>query len=381
MEEFGPLSDLIGALYDAASGVISFEPIAGQIAKAFGSQSCAIQVRNGFAGPCERVAFTPNYTPEAVARYNQYYYQHDVWANLAMSSPSGGILGSDDLISDNEYRETLIYREFSRPMGIFYLAGALVPMGGPNKAFGVLGIHRNEQEGLFAPEEKRRASLLLPHLQRSLQLRERLGQMDLQQQAMFQAMETISLGVFLAAGDGRVLFVNHAGEEILRRGAGLRELGGRLQATHPAMDAEFQSHLRSAAQASLGRAVDAGGLLRLPLAGGKALSLSTYPFVAPHLSNGGTIPAALVFVSDPDQQRTPGRAALAQMYRLTGAEARLFEALLAGERLQEYAERSSLSLQTVKTQLGRLFDKTGHTRQTDLVRDALSDRILTLNRF
>lgn len=381
MEEFGVISNLIGALYDAASGVAPFAPIAGQIAEAFGSESCAIQVRNGFAGPCERVTFTPNYTPEMVERYNQHYYQHDVWVNLAMRHPGGRILGSDDLISDEEFRETLIYQEFSRHMDVFYLLGGLVPVGGPGNALGVLGIHRPEREGFFTPDEKRRGSLLRPHLQRALQLRERLGQMDIQQQAMFQVMETISLGVFLAAEDGRVLFVNHAAEEILRRASGLREHGGRLQAANPATDSDFQRHVRSAARASLGRSPDAGGLLRLPRAGRKPLSLSIYPFVAPHLSNGGTVPAALIFVSDPDQQTPPGCTALAQMYRLTGAEARLFAALLAGERLQEYAERSSLSLQTVKTQLGRLFDKTGHTRQTDLIRDGLSDRILTLNLF
>jgi DNA-binding CsgD family transcriptional regulator len=381
MEEFGAISDLIGALYDAASGIASFEPIAGQIAGAFGSQSCNIQVRNGFAGPCERVTFTGNYTPEMIQSYNQHYYQHDVWVNLAMRHPNERILGSDDLILDAEYRETLIHREYSRHMGIFYLMGGRVSLGGPDGAFGVLGIHHSEQEGLFSPEEKRRGALLLPHLQRALQLRERLGQMDIQQQAMFQAMETISLGVLLAAEDGRVLFANHAGEEILRHAFGLREHGGRLQATYPGANAELQNHIRSAARASLGRSSDAGGLLRLPRAGHNPLSLSIYPFMAPHLSNGGTVPAALVFVSAPEQQVTPSRDALAQMYRLTGAEARLFEALLVGERLQDYAERSSLSLQTVKTQLARLFDKTGHARQTDLVRDALSDRILSLKCF
>ena len=40
-------------------------------------------------------------------------------------------------------------------------------------------------------------------------------------------------------------------------------------------------------------------------------------------------------------------------------------------RAEPYAEQSSLSRETVQTQLARLFDKTGHARQTDLVCDAL----------
>jgi DNA-binding CsgD family transcriptional regulator len=92
------------------------------------------------------------------------------------------------------------------------------------------------------------------------------------------------------------------------------------------------------------------------------------------------VPAALVFVSDPDLIEQPRRDVLAQVYDLTAAEAKLFEALLAGARLQDYAEQSSLSRETVKTQLAHLFDKTGHARQTELVRDALRNPLLTLKK-
>jgi DNA-binding CsgD family transcriptional regulator len=182
----------------------------------------------------------------------------------------------------------------------------------------------------------------------------------------------------LVTGDLQFIFGNAMAETILRRRRGLYLHRNRLVATSPAADSELRRLISSAACASVGGAADAGGLLQVSGDGAKPLTLSIYPFAAPYLSDGRTVAAALVFVSDPDLVELPRREVLAQLYRLTAAEARLFEALLAGMRLQDYADQSSLSRETVKTQLARLFDKTGHARQTELVRDALRNPLLNL---
>jgi len=88
----------------------------------------------------------------------------------------------------------------------------------------------------------------------------------------------------------------------------------------------------------------------------------------------------MVFIGDPDEQRQPSRAALAQFYSLTPAEARLTEALLEGERIQDYSERVGISIHTAKAQLKQVFAKTGHNRQSDLIRDALMNPILKMSR-
>lgn len=373
-------SNLIGEIYAAASGDAPFWPIAPKIALAFSSGSCILQVRNGFAGPIEHLTVTPNYTPELIATYDTYYHQHDVWANRGISHPVGSVLGSDDLIADSEFRETTIFREDAKLTKCFYLLGAILPIGGPDSAFGILGIHRNETETLFSSEEKRQGEQFLPHLKRALQLRERLARSDIRQQAMLQTMETLALGVMLVTCRGQVQFANPAAEDLLRRGAGLAMSHNRLHATAPSVDPEFQQLLRCATQAIGGRTTEAGGLIRLPSQDAKPISLSIYPFLAPTPSDGHHVPSALIFIGDPDLHNLPHRDVLAQMYGLTKAEAKLFEALLAGERLQNYAERSSIGLQTVKTQLSRLFYKTGSARQTDLVRDGLSNPILSLTK-
>jgi DNA-binding CsgD family transcriptional regulator len=67
-----------------------------------------------------------------------------------------------------------------------------------------------------------------------------------------------------------------------------------------------------------------------------------------------------------DPPRRPSDA-LALMYDLTPAEARIFEMIVAGKTTAEIANELKVALPTVKTHLSRVFDKTGCNRQADLV--------------
>jgi DNA-binding CsgD family transcriptional regulator len=375
MDELGEVSGLIEALYDAASGNRSFWPLAPQIARAFGSESCVLQVRGGFAGPVEHVTKTTNFTPEFLDLYQDYYYQHDIWVNKALACPRDAVLGSDDIISDAEFRESLIYQDHCRTIGCFYVLGALLSVGGPNQAFAVFGVHRDEKAGVFPAETKRLGTILLPHLRRALQLRERLGPLDIQRRAMSDALEGLAIGVMVVADTGLVLFSNAVAERLLRSDHGLVIRGNRLHASQPAQDQHLQRTLRAAARASVGRTGQAGGVVPIPRGERKPLGLSVYPFVTETLAAG---PVALVCIGDPEMRQAPGSEVLAQIHGLTSAEARLFAALLTGERLQDYATRAGVSFQTAKTHLAHIFDKTGYTRQTELLTDAFRNPVLAM---
>ncbi|MCW3476376.1 hypothetical protein [Limobrevibacterium gyesilva] len=68
---------------------------------------------------------------------------------------------------------------------------------------------------------------------------------------------------------------------------------------------------------------------------------------------------AVVFANDPEVCRPPAAAALAALYRLTPAEARLLEALLQGERVSEFAERVGIRTDTADGRAARAADHRG----------------------
>jgi DNA-binding CsgD family transcriptional regulator len=63
----------------------------------------------------------------------------------------------------------------------------------------------------------------------------------------------------------------------------------------------------------------------------------------------------------------PGEA-FAKLYGLTGGELRVVLAVAPGLGAMEAAELLGLSEPTVRTHLQRSFEKTGTTRQTELIR-------------
>ena len=86
------------------------------------------------------------------------------------------------------------------------------------------------------------------------------------------------------------------------------------------------------------------------------------------LRNGlGQRTAAAVFVSNAaDPPRLPADA-MALLYDLTPAEARVFEFIVEGNTPAAISQQLGVTLPTVRTHLGRVFEKTGCTRQADLV--------------
>jgi DNA-binding CsgD family transcriptional regulator len=94
------------------------------------------------------------------------------------------------------------------------------------------------------------------------------------------------------------------------------------------------------------------------------------------LSFGPSIPAALLIFGDPDANPSTPTQALIELYGLTPAEARLMAALVDGERLEDYADRQQISINTVRTQSKQIFAKTGHGRQADLIREVLANPAL-----
>jgi DNA-binding CsgD family transcriptional regulator/PAS domain-containing protein len=379
MEELERFSRLIEDMYDAAMGETSFWPLGQRIAAALNSESCSITALGGTNGPVEALTLTDNCLA-SLPGYIEHYHKIDPWAALGQSQPQNMMVASQDHIHDDEFRRTEFYQDHCRPGATAYVLGAVVDLSSLNAARGVIGIHRAENEEQFSAADKRHGTLILPHLRRAMQLRERLAQLNIQKRSMLDATSALGVGVIVVEQNARIISINPTGEALLHYKSCLQIQNGRLISAQPFEDDQLGRTIRSAANASIGRSTKAGGLVRIQRRGKKPLALSVYPFTAPRSTDGSIVPAALILIADPEAAQPPTRDALALMYGLTGAEARLFEALLTGERLQDFADSHRISIQTVRTQLAHIFHKTGHSRQADLVRDALSNPILRISR-
>jgi DNA-binding CsgD family transcriptional regulator len=206
-------------------------------------------------------------------------------------------------------------------------------------------------------------SALLPHLSRSLGVMFRLRDAEFNLTVTLAALDRLATGVVLFDEKGAVNHLNREAERILGLDDGL-DRRALEDAARPLLDIDalHTPHFSASRHAKRPSGKHPFVLQFAPLPAGNDFSEEAKPV------------RAIGFITDPEAPWRLDVELLQQLYGITPAEARLAERLCAGDTLAGAAARCGVSEATVKTQLNRLFEKTGTQRQTDLLRVLLSLR-------
>lgn len=237
-----------------------------------------------------------------------------------------------------------------------------------------VGFTRHDEAG-FDPERIGVMESLLPHLGRACAINRRFESMRTVGAAVMERFERCHVGVVLVAEDGTIRYWNDAARRLVDEADGLRvDDDGRIVAREPAeTEALLQAIREHIAGAPLGHP-SAPQLIRIGRAAGAApLAVTFSPFRGdgdPRLP-GGAGGSAVLMIYDPDCPPLGHRDVIAQVYNLSSQEAGLVCAIAAGDTLEDIAREHRRSLEAVRSQLKRVFRKTGTSRQTELVRLAL----------
>jgi DNA-binding CsgD family transcriptional regulator len=85
--------------------------------------------------------------------------------------------------------------------------------------------------------------------------------------------------------------------------------------------------------------------------------------------------SAIVFVKDPASAAAPSREDIRSLFDLTPAQAALAHEILAGDGIDAAAHRLGIARSTARTHLLEVFQKTGTSRQAELVRVVLQQAL------
>jgi DNA-binding CsgD family transcriptional regulator len=351
-----PLLELIDMVYAAAVNEVTWSDLAPQIARTFDSTSTNLQIQRA-GGTSEILSMTEN-VGVRINAYLEHYWQRDIWVERAKQNVGLSQVGaSADIVTDVEFQDTEFYRDWCRHLDVFYVVGAVFPTG-PNDLC-VLGVHRPRQAGTYDREDKYWVSRFLPHLQRALRVRDRLGATALTQRLSLEALHRCETAALLVAADGRILFANERAECFLAEGCAFRARNQRLVPTRRVDAERFAILLHQACTGSQGE-----GAMTLRGASGRALSVLVAPF---RLNFSGQAGAnAIVFIRDPSRALS-AQATLQALFGLTPTEARIAEALANGKTIPDIAAAHGAAAQTVRKQLKSIFAKTGTNRQATCV--------------
>jgi DNA-binding CsgD family transcriptional regulator len=176
--------------------------------------------------------------------------------------------------------------------------------------------------------------------------------------------------MFLVDGEARVLLANRKGQAMLAAGDGLATNRGCLCAMSPGGTKTLRDHCGVIAATRHAVPRSAGGAFNIDRPGGRP---SLHVLITPVASStamglGVTRAAAVVFVSDPSEERAPSETLLQQAYELTPAESQVAARIAVGRTLAEIAAERGSALETVRRQSKQILAKTGARHRSELVR-------------
>jgi DNA-binding CsgD family transcriptional regulator len=210
---------------------------------------------------------------------------------------------------------------------------------------------------------------MAPHIRRAVLI---AGMFDLKfaEAATFaDTLDGLDAGLCLVDAGGRLIHANAAGQALLDAGDILHDVGGRLVAC----DAQVNQTLREVfAAAEQGDAALGTRGIAVPLIGkdGERYIAHALPLTSGARRRAGVIYTAVaaLFVRKAALAMSSRSEVIGKMFKLTPTELRVLLAIVEVGGVPEVAAALGVADTTVRTHVGRLFEKTGATRQADLVK-------------
>ncbi len=172
--------------------------------------------------------------------------------------------------------------------------------------------------------------------------------------------------MFLIEANGRIVHANAAGRGILGVDDFLRSIGGRLVARDTKINRTLQDILAGRGALEIG---SKGIALPLTAREGECHVAHVLPLAAAARRRAGAPrTVAAVFVCRATLETPSSADVIRRAYQLTPTELRVLLAIVNIGGIPEVATALGVAGTTIKTHVGRLFEKTGAGRQADLVK-------------
>jgi DNA-binding CsgD family transcriptional regulator/PAS domain-containing protein len=360
------IQHLIGRVYDAALDDDVWPTLAADIPQAFDSTSVVTAIVNNATSEAQFLIQSANFTPNSQHDYETHFGRQDIWAARGAELGLSKVWASMDLVEDDELHRTEYYNDYCRPLGMAYVAGSVWRLDDTSTV--IAAVHRPLLSGGYDEDDKQRVGLFMPHLQRALQMRQKLALADVGRQAALDGLERTGTATLVTDDQGRIIFANRLAEVLLREGDAVRVSAGRITALDRSVAERLRFLISGAIHAAAGHAGigAAGGALAIPRPDRLPLTILVAPFRPAREGFGAASPWAIIFFKDPETPSVTNMT-VRNLFGLTASEAGIAAALAEGASVDGLANAFGISLNTVRNHIKSILAKTGARRQAELV--------------
>lgn len=300
-----------------------------------------------------------------MSKYIESFSDVSPFKDKINSLAEGQTFARVDHMSDQAFKKTELYQGFFKEYNVFnYEYHALIRSDGMMAGF---SISLPERKRLFTKTERKSLDMLLPHIKRSLGLNlaglAKPGDLDV----LCEAVNAMARAALVVEKGGHVLTANARATKIVGAEDGISlDQNGRLTAATADGTQKLMAILEGSHSPKKDGKFAFGGvcLLKRP-SGRRPLQVLASPLCDKQSLDRERL--TIVFVSDPDEPVIVRESILRELYELTPAEAAVASRLAIGESVEGICESLTITANTCRTHLKRIYSKTETSRQGELV--------------
>ncbi|MGD9545242.1 MAG: helix-turn-helix transcriptional regulator [Methylocystis sp.] len=264
----------------------------------------------------------------------------------------GRAFSSEDFVSGDELHESSVYQRWMAPFGLADVIGGVIHRS--NAGVCIFVALRDERAGLATTEAKARLDALLPDLAEAIAQHEPASDTA----ALVELFQELSSPVFVVDDRLRVVHKNRSANDMLAEDDAVALSGEMLTLT----DARAKEALERALARTEGADAEAFAIM-VKRGDARCCVMHVLP-----LSNG----LSALFLRRLALNADDGGAVAAALFGLTARESSVLLAIAEVGGVPPTARALGLSEGTVKGYLKSIFQKTGASRQADLVKLVLA---------
>jgi DNA-binding CsgD family transcriptional regulator/PAS domain-containing protein len=359
-------SELIGSIYDTAIDPARWTGVLERSMHFVGGTGAGLFTKNA-AIQTGQVQYVTGIDPDYQRSYFERYIMLDPATIGHFFADVDQPIAIEDILPFDEFVATRFYQEWVRPQQLVDFVSSVLDKSITNVA--MFGVFRHERDGVTDDRARHRMRLVSPHIRRAVAIG-RMFDLKAAEAATFaDTLDGLSAGMFLVDPESRIVHANVAGHALLNAGDMLRAVTGRLVACEPQIDRTLRD-----AFAAAGDGDTAVGTKAIAVAlqhrNGERHVAHMLPLTsgARRDTGIGLAATAALFVRKAVMVAPSPPEIIGKTFRLTPSELRVLLAIVEVGGVPEVAAALGVAETTIKTHLGRLFAKTGATRQADLVK-------------
>jgi DNA-binding CsgD family transcriptional regulator len=360
------LLQLIGGIYDSTLNPDAWNAVLPRIGAFVGGSAGGLFAHDS-SRRSANIAYEFGTDPDYRRLYVEKYLTLDPMFGTYFVLDVGEVFSSSTIMPHADFLQSRFYKEWVRPQG--WIDNVCVYVDRTPEGHAGVVVFRDEREGLADEPTRERMRLLVPHLRRAILIGKLIEFKTAQAATFADALDGLSAGMLFVDSGGRITHANAAGRAMIADGGLLHASLGRLVASDPDVNRALRDIFLAAANgdAAIG---DRGVAVPLVARDGERYVAHVLPLCSGARRGAGVnyAAAAALFVRKAALATRSPPEVIAKTFRLTAMEVRVLLAIVEVGGVPQVAETLGIAESTVKTHLKRLYEKTGASRQADLVK-------------